>query len=166
MKEVSARQERVKVKLSRLPHAEGLPPPAYQTEGAAGFDLIAALPEGSKIVIEPGGRYLVPTGIALALPQGFEAQLRPRSGLARDFGVTVLNAPGTIDSDYRGEILVLLINHGSEAFEIIRGARIAQLVIAPFARAVFIEVDSLPATPRGSDGFGSTGQMAGREEMR
>jgi len=163
MKDFSVDVKSVEIKFKRLPHGEGLPPPAYQTQGAAGLDLVAAIPEGTKIVIEPGGRYLVQTGIMLALPLGYEAQLRPRSGLARDFGVTVLNAPGTIDSDYRGEIFVLLINHGDDAFEIVRGARIAQLVIAPYTRAVLVESDALPTTPRGGDGFGSTGPMAKRE---
>lgn len=156
----------VKVGLQRLAHGEGLPLPAYQTAGAAGIDLLAALPHGTKIVIEPGGRHLVPTGMALAIPFDYEAQVRPRSGLARDHGVTVLNAPGTIDSDYRGEVLVLLINLGCEPFEIVRGARIAQLVVAPCARAVLVETGELTATGRASDGFGSTGRMAGREEPR
>ena len=145
----------VKVGLQRLAHGEGLPLPAYQTAGAAGIDLLAALPHGTKIVIEPGGRHLVPTGMALAIPFDYEAQVRPRSGLARDHGVTVLNAPGTIDSDYR-----------CEPFEIVRGARIAQLVVAPCARAVLVETGELTATGRASDGFGSTGRMAGREEPR
>jgi dUTP pyrophosphatase len=156
----------VKIGLKRLPNGEGLPLPAYQSAGAAGIDLLAALPHDTKIVIEPGGRHLVQTGLALAIPHGFEAQVRPRSGLARDHGVTVLNAPGTIDSDYRGEILVLLINLGDAPFEIVRGARIAQLVVAPCARAVLVETFELTATARASDGFGSTGRMAGREEPR
>jgi len=147
-----------------LPHGESLPLPAYQTPGAAGIDLLAALPHGSKIVLEPGGRYLVPTGIALDIPHDHEAQVRPRSGLARDHGITVLNAPGTIDSDYRGEVGVLLINLGDEPFEIVRGARIAQLVVAPYARAVLVETGELTATARESNGFGSTGRMTGREE--
>ena len=150
--------------MKRLAHGEGLPLPAYQTSGAAGIDLLAALPPGTKIVLEPGGRHLVPTGIALEIPPGHEAQVRPRSGLARDHGVTVLNAPGTIDSDYRGEIGVLLINLGDEAFEIVRGARIAQLVIAPCARAILAETWELSASARQSNGFGSTGRMAAREE--
>jgi dUTP pyrophosphatase len=157
---------KVRVGLKRLPHAEGLPLPAYQTAGAAGIDLLAALPRDTKIVLEPGGRSLFQTGIALDIPQNYEAQVRPRSGLARDHGVTVLNAPGTIDSDYRGEVLVLLINLGDEPFEIVRGARIAQLVVAPLANAVLVEIGELPATARASDGFGSTGRMAGREELR
>lgn len=156
----------VKVGLKRLPHGESLPLPAYQTPGAAGIDLLAALPHDTKIVLEPGGRHLVQTGMALAIPLDYEAQVRPRSGLARDYGVTVLNAPGTIDSDYRGEVLVLLINLGDEPFEIVRGARIAQLVVAPCARAVLVETGDLTATARASDGFGSTGRMAGREGPR
>jgi dUTP pyrophosphatase len=150
----------------RLPHGEGLPLPAHQTPGAAGIDLLAALPRGTKIVLEPGGRHLVQTGIALAIPEDYEAQVRPRSGLARDHGVTVLNAPGTIDSDYRGEVMVLLINHGGEPFEIVRGERIAQLVVAPVARAVLVEAEELSATVRASGGFGSTGRIGGRGEPR
>jgi dUTP pyrophosphatase len=156
----------VKVGLKRLPHGEGLPLPAYQTPGAAGVDLLAALPHDTKIVLEPGGRHLVQTGMALDIPLDYEAQVRPRSGLARDYGVTVLNAPGTIDSDYRGEVLVLLINLGDEPFEIVRGARIAQLVVAPCTRAVLTETGDLTATARASEGFGSTGRMAGREGPR
>ena len=156
----------VRVGLKRLPHGEGLPLPAYQTPGAAGLDLLAALPHGAKIVLEPGGRYLVSTGMALAIPQDYEAQVRPRSGLARDHGVTVLNAPGTIDSDYRGEVLVLLINLGDEPFEIVRGARIAQLVVAPLAKAVLVETGELAATARAGDGFGSTGGIAGGGDFR
>ena len=140
----------VRVGVKRLPHGEGLPLPAYQTPGAAGIDLLAALPHETKIVLEPGGRHLVQTGIALDLPQDFEAQVRPRSGLARDHGVTVLNAPGTIDSDYRGEVGVLLINLGDEPFEIVRGARIAQLVVAPCAKAVLVETAELTTTARQS----------------
>lgn len=154
----------VRIGLKRLDHGEGLPLPAYQTPGAAGIDLLAALPHGTKIVLEPGGRHLVPAGIALDIPQDFEAQVRPRSGLARDHGVTVLNAPGTIDSDYRGEVGVLLINLGDEPFEIVRGARIAQLVVAPCTRAVLVETVELTTTARDSNGFGSTGRMAGRED--
>jgi dUTP pyrophosphatase len=152
------------VEVRRLPHGEGLPLPAYQTSGAAGVDLLAALPQGSKIILEPGGRHLVQTGIALSVPRGFEAQVRPRSGLARDFGVTVLNSPGTIDSDYRGEVLVLMINLGREPFEIVRGARIAQLVFAPVARADLVETGELSATARACGGFGSTGRMADPKE--
>jgi dUTP pyrophosphatase len=156
----------VRVGLKRLPHGEGLPLPAYQTPGAAGLDLFAALPRDTKVVLEPGARYLVQTGVALDIPQYYEAQVRPRSGLARDHGVTVLNAPGTIDSDYRGEVLVLLINLGDEAFEIVRGARIAQLVVAQVERAGLVESEELTATARAGDGFGSTGRRAGREDPR
>ncbi len=154
----------VRVGVKRLPHGEGLPLPAYQTPGAAGVDLLAALPHETKIVLEPGGRHLVQTGIALDLPPDFEAQVRPRSGLARDHGVTVLNAPGTIDSDYRGEVGVLLINLGDEPFEIVRGARIAQLVFAPCAKAVLVEIRELTTTARQSQGFGSTGRLTSGEE--
>lgn len=154
----------VRIGFKRLPHGEGLPLPSYQSSGAAGIDLLAALPHGTKIVLEPGGRHLVETGIALEIPQDHEAQVRPRSGLARDHGVTVLNAPGTIDSDYRGEIGVLLINLGDEPFEIVRGARIAQLVIAACAKAILVETGELTATAREANGFGSTGKMASREE--
>jgi dUTP pyrophosphatase len=154
----------VKVAVKRLPHAEGLPLPAYQSPGAAGLDLLAALPPGTKVVLEPGSRYLVQTGIVLALPQDYEGQVRPRSGLARDHGVTVLNAPGTIDPDYRGEILVLLINHGDEPFEVVRGARIAQLIVAPLSRAALVEVSELDLTARAASGFGSTGRLAGEGE--
>ena len=154
----------VKVAVKRLPHAEGLPLPAYQSPGAAGLDLLAALPPGTKVVLEPGSRYLVQTGIVLALPQDYEGQVRPRSGLARDHGVTVLNAPGTIDPDYRGEILVLLINHGDEPFEIVRGARIAQLIVAPLRRAALVEASELDLTTRAAGGFGSTGRLGGEGE--
>ncbi len=156
----------VRIGVKRLPHGEGLPLPAYQTGGAAGIDLFAALPQEAKLVLEPGGRHLVPAGIALDIPQGYEGQVRPRSGLARDHGVTVLNAPGTIDSDYRGEVGVLLINLGDEPFEIIRGTRIAQLVVAPCASAVLVEAEELSETARQSNGFGSTGRMAGERGAR
>ena len=147
----------VKVTLARLPHGEGLLLPAYQTPGSAGLDLMAAIAPGAKLVIEPGARDLVPTGLRLELPPGFEGQVRPRSGLALKSGVTVLNSPGTIDSDYRGEVSVILINLGSEPFEITRGARIAQLVVAPVIQAVLVEADDLGASTRGAGGFGSTG---------
>jgi dUTP pyrophosphatase len=156
----------VKVAVKRLPHADGLPLPAYQSPGAAGLDLLAALPPDSKIVLEPGGRYLVQTGIVLALPNDYEGQVRPRSGLARDHGVTVLNAPGTIDPDYRGEILVLLINHGDLPFEVVRGARIAQLVVAPLTRAALCEAREVDSTARATSGFGSTGRLAGDGEPK
>jgi dUTP pyrophosphatase len=146
------------LRLRRLPHGEGLPLPAYQTAHAAGLDLAAALPADAPLTLTPGGRSLVPTGFAIALPEGFEAQVRPRSGLAAHHGVTVLNTPGTIDADYRGEIQVILINLGSEPFTVTRGLRIAQLVIAPVARATVVETDALDGTARGAGGFGSTGR--------
>lgn len=141
----------------RLPHGRDLPLPAYQSTSAAGLDLVAAIPANAKLVLEPGGRDLVPTGLSIQLPDRFEAQVRPRSGLALRYGVTVLNSPGTIDADYRGEICVILINHGSEPFEISRGDRIAQLVIAPVVQAELVEVETLGETRRGAGGFGSTG---------
>jgi dUTP pyrophosphatase len=141
--------------ISRLPHGRGLPLPAYATAGAAGCDLHAAVE--APLEIPPGGRALVPTGIAIALPEGAEAQVRPRSGLALRHGVTCLNSPGTIDADYRGEVQVILINHGWEAFRIQRGDRIAQLVIAPVVQAVWAVAEALDETQRGAGGFGSTG---------
>ena len=147
----------MKVAIRRLPNADGLPLPAYASEGAAGVDLYAALAPGQKLVLEHGARDLIPTGLSIALPRGYEGQVRPRSGLAAAHGVTVLNAPGTIDSDYRGEIKAILINLGAQAFEIVRGMRIAQLVIAPAPQATLVEVDDLDATERGDGGFGSTG---------
>lgn len=149
------------IPLKVLPHGEGLAPPHRATPGAAGFDLRAALPEGSRLVIEPGGRDLVPTGLCVAIPEGYEAQVRPRSGLALRSGVTVLNSPGTIDSDYRGEIGVILINHGAEPFEIQRGDRIAQMVIAQVAACEFAMVEALDDSSRGAGGFGSTGVSEG-----
>ncbi len=134
--------------------AESLP--EYQTAGAAGADLRALL--AAEVVIPPGGRALVPTGLTLDIPDGFEAQVRPRSGLAARHGVTVLNAPGTIDSDYRGEVMVILVNHGGEAFRVANGDRIAQLVVSPVARAGFVRTDRVDGTARGSGGFGSTGR--------
>lgn len=145
----------VAVRLRVLPHGEGLPLPAYQTPGAAGCDLRAALAE--PLVLAPGARGLVPTGLCVALPEGFEAQVRPRSGLAVKHGVTVVNAPGTIDADYRGEVQVALINLGDAPFTIQRGDRVAQLVVAPVTRAVWARVDRLDDTSRGGGGFGSTG---------
>jgi dUTP pyrophosphatase len=145
------------VPITRLPHAEGIPLPAYETAQAAGMDLRAAVPEGEPLVLRPGDRHPVPTGLAFALPPGFEGQVRPRSGLAAKAGVTCLNTPGTIDADYRGEVKVILINHGPEDFTIRRGDRIAQLVIAPVVQATWTEVDSLDETVRGAGGFGSTG---------
>jgi dUTP pyrophosphatase len=141
-----------------LPHGEGLPLPAYQSAHAAGLDLLAAVPESAPLVLAPGRHAMVPTGLAIALPEGFEAQVRPRSGLAARHGVTVLNSPGTIDADYRGEIQVILINHGAEAFTIRRGERIAQMVIAPVVQAQLISATNLSSTDRGSGGFGSTGR--------
>lgn len=146
-----------RVTVRRLPHGEGLPLPAYQSPGAAGLDLMAAIPPHAKIILEPGARELVPTGLVLQLPEGCEGQVRPRSGLALQHGVTVLNAPGTIDADYRGEVGVLLINHGGEPFEIVRGMRIAQLVIAEVHQAILFEVLVLDHSARGAGGFGSTG---------
>ena len=139
-------------------HAQGLPLPAYETAQAAGMDLRAAVPAETPLVLAPGARDMVPTGLAIALPPGFEAQVRPRSGLAAKAGVTCLNTPGTIDSDYRGEIKVILINLGSEAFVIQRGDRIAQMVIAPVVQAQWSEVEGLDETARGAGGFGSTGR--------
>ena len=148
----------VKIEIRQLPHGEGLPLPAYQSAHAAGLDLLAAVPEGSPLVLAPGKHALVPTALTIALPPGYEAQVRPRSGLAAKHGVTVLNSPGTVDADYRGEIGVLLINHGAAPFEIRRGERIAQMVIASVVRADLVPVISLSATERGSGGFGSTGR--------
>jgi dUTP pyrophosphatase len=145
------------VDILRLAHNPDLPLPAYETAGAAGMDLRAAVPEDEALVLRPGARTAVPTGLAFALPDGFEAQVRPRSGLALKSGVTVANAPGTIDADYRGELKVILINLGEEDFVIRRGDRIAQLVIAPVVQAAWREVGALDATDRGAGGFGSTG---------
>ena len=145
------------VRVMRLPHGEDLPLPSYQTAGAAGVDLLAAIPATGPLTLASGGRALVPTGIAIAIPEGYEAQVRPRSGLAARHGITILNAPGTIDADYRGEIQVVLANLGNEAVTITRGMRIAQLVIAPVVRAHLQEVSSLDGTKRGTGGFGSTG---------
>jgi dUTP pyrophosphatase len=148
----------ISVEVKLLPHGEGLPLPAYQTAHAAGLDLVAAVPEDAPLVLQPGRHALVPTGLTIALPAGFEAQVRPRSGLAAKHGVTVLNAPGTVDADYRGEICVLLINHGDQAFTIRRGERIAQMIIAQVTRAQLVPVTSLSSSARGSGGFGSTGR--------
>jgi dUTP pyrophosphatase len=150
----------MKIAIQRLPHGEDLPLPAYATAGSAGLDLFAAVK--AEITLEPGCHASVPTGIALALPEGFEAQVRPRSGLALRHGVTVLNAPGTIDSDYRGEVTAILINHSREAFTIARGMKIAQLVVAAHARVEWSETASLETTSRGAGGFGSTGLLAQR----
>ena len=148
----------VTIDIRQLPHAEGLALPAYQSAHAAGLDLVAAVPEGAPMMLAPGQHALVPTGLTIALPPGYEAQVRPRSGLAAKHGVTVLNSPGTIDADYRGEIGVLLINHGAAPFTIRRGERIAQMVIAAVVQAELVPVISLSATDRGSGGFGSTGR--------
>ena len=147
----------IAVRCRRLAHADGLALPHYQTEGAAGLDLVAANPENSPILIERLGRALVPTGLVLELPSGYEGEIRPRSGLALRHGVTVLNSPGTIDADYRGEVMVLLVNFGAEPFAVRRGMRIAQLVVAPFARVTLEESRSLDGTERAGGGFGSTG---------
>lgn len=149
--------DRVGVPFVWLDHGRGLPAPRQQTSGAAGVDLAAALPEGETMVLAPGRRGIVPTGISLALPEGYEGQVRPRSGLAANHGVTVLNSPGTIDSDYRGEIKVILVNHGEEPLAIRRGDRIAQLVVAPVSRVAFEPRERLDETERGSGGHGSTG---------
>ena len=146
------------VPITRLPHAEGLPLPAYETAQAAGMDLRAAVPQDEPLTLRPGSRFPVPTGLAFALPPGFEGQVRPRSGLAAKHGVTCLNSPGTVDADYRGEVKVILINHGEEDFVIRRGERIAQLVIAPVVQAAWAEVENLDETARGAGGFGSTGR--------
>lgn len=148
----------ITVEVLQLPHGQDLPLPAYQTAHAAGLDLQAAVPEEAPVTLAPGQRALIPTGLAIALPPGFEAQVRPRSGLAVKHGITVLNSPGTIDADYRGEIGVPLINHGDTAFVIRRGERIAQMIVAPVAQAKLVPVASLSSTERGSGGFGSTGR--------
>ena len=152
----------VEVRIMRLPHAAGLPLPDYQSAGAAGLDLLAAVPADAPVELAPGGRAAIPTGIAIALPRGSEGQIRPRSGLAMRHGVTVLNTPGTIDADYRGELHVILVNIGSKLFAIRRGMRIAQIVIAPVQHAKLVEVNNLDATSRGTRGFGSTGSGANK----
>src|SRR6516162_7057935 len=152
-----AKAPTVAIRVKRLPHAEGLAPPAYHSAGAAGLDLLAAVDAATPLRLAPGARALVPTGLVLQLPRGFEAQVRPRSGLALRHGITVLNSPGTIDSDYRGELQVLLANLGSEPFAIARGERIDLLVVECVEQARLIEVASLSSTPRGAGGFGSTG---------
>lgn len=145
------------LRLVRLAHAEGLPLPAYETAGAAGMDIAAALPDDAPLVLAPGERALVPTGYVFEIPEGFEVQIRPRSGLALKNGITCLNTPGTIDSDYRGEVKVLLVNLGKENFTVTRGMRIAQMVIAPVTRLAVVETDAASETQRGAGGFGSTG---------
>ena len=146
----------IKVEVKRLAHGEGLALPAYATSGSAGMDVVSA----EDVTIAPGARHAVVTGLSVAIPQGYEIQVRPRSGLAFKHGITVPNTPGTIDNDYRGELKVLLINHGSEDFAIARGDRVAQLVLAPVVQAAWSEVDELDATQRGAGGFGSTGGHA------
>jgi dUTP pyrophosphatase len=145
------------VALTTMPHAEGLGLPAYETSASAGMDLRAAVPPDAPVTLDPGGRDLLPTGLKIALPEGYEGQVRPRSGLAHDHGVTVLNSPGTIDADYRGEVKVLLVNHGAEPFTVERGMRIAQLVVARHARVSWVRQSALEETVRGPGGFGSTG---------
>lgn len=145
--------EQIPVLVKRLPHFEGLELPAYATDGAAGMDVLAA----EDVTLPPGGRHAVATGLSVAIPSGYEIQVRPRSGLALKHGISVPNAPGTIDSDYRGELKVILINHGADAFDIRRGDRIAQLVLAPVVRMTWLKVDELDDTARGEGGFGSTG---------
>jgi len=149
--------EEIKARIMRLPHAADLPLPQYQSTLAAGLDLVAAVPAEAPVELAPGQRAVIPTGVAMALPPGHEGQIRPRSGLASRHGVTVLNAPGTIDADYRGELQVILINHGSEPFAVRRGMRIAQLVVAPVRHARLVEANSLDATARAAGGLGSTG---------
>jgi dUTP pyrophosphatase len=148
----------IELRIMRLPHGADLPLPAYQSELAAGIDLIAAVPADAPIMIAPGKWMAIPTGLVLALPPGTEGQVRPRSGLAARHGITVLNSPGTIDADYRGEIHVLLVNLGTESFAVARGTRIAQLVVTPVIRAQVIEAEKLDNTRRGAQGFGSTGE--------
>ena len=147
--------EKLKIAIARTAHSEGLDLPSYATPGSAGADLLAAIPENH--IIHPGKRALIPTGIRMALPEGYEAQVRPRSGLALKHGITCLNSPGTIDADYRGEVGVILINHGEEDFTVTRGMRIAQMLIAPVIQADWDEMEDLPETERGEGGFGSTG---------
>jgi len=145
----------VEILVTRLPHGEGLPLPSYATEGAAGMDLLAAVTE--PLTIQPGGRVLVPTGLRIALPHGYELQVRPRSGLALKHGITMPNTPGTVDEDYRGELQVIVMNAGTEPFTVERGMRIAQAIVAPVTRGAWREVETLPDTARGTGGFGSTG---------
>jgi len=148
----------VRVNVKWLAHGAGLPLPRQQTAGAAGLDLCAAIGADEIVTIAPGDYVMVPTGLAIALPEGFEAQIRPRSGLAAKHGVTVLNSPGTVDADYRGEVKILLINHGREPFSLRRGERVAQMIVAPVSAVELVEVDELDATERGAGGHGSTGR--------
>lgn len=152
--------DKIAISLRWLDHGKGLALPASQSKDAAGADLLAALAPDDELILRPGTHALVPCGFAMALPPGFEGQVRPRSGLAAKYGVTVLNAPGTIDADYRGEVKVILINHGAADFAIRRGDRIAQLVVAPVSGFTFIESEALETTGRGEKGFGSTGYRA------
>lgn len=147
----------LRVPVKRLAHGRGLPLPRYETAGAAGLDLLAAVAEDAPVTVEPNGRALIPTGLVFELPTGYEAQVRPRSGLAFRHGVTILNAPGTIDADYRGEVQVLLANFGGEPFVVARGLRIAQIVVAPVTTAMLVEVEDVSETGRAGGGFGSTG---------
>ncbi|MGC6475918.1 MAG: dUTP diphosphatase [Parvibaculales bacterium] len=149
--------QEVEIPIMQLAHAKGLKLPFYASAEAAGMDLLAAIEDGAPLELAAGEKLMVPTGLAIALPFGYEAQIRPRSGLAAKHGITVLNSPGTVDSDYRGEVKVILINHGKESFIIERGERIAQMVIAPVTQGVWQEVEELPETERGAGGFGSTG---------
>jgi dUTP pyrophosphatase len=155
---MTERGEVVTVQLKWLEHGRGLELPAYQSAGAAGFDIRAAVAADKPVTLAAGERALIPSGFSIAVPDGFELQVRPRSGLAMRHGVTVLNAPGTVDSDYRGEVMVLLVNLGGEPFRIERGERIAQGILAPVARAELVEAETLPDTMRGTGGFGSTGR--------
>ena len=148
----------ITVAVRPLPHFEGLELPAYETLGAAGMDVRAAVPQDDPLVLNPGEKTMVPTGLSVAIPQGYEIQMRPRSGLAAKHGITCLNSPGTIDSDYRGELKVILINHGQESFMIARGERIGQMLLAPVTRLVWEQVEALDDTDRGAGGFGSTGR--------
>ncbi len=147
----------IEVSITYLPHGDGLPLPGYATAGAAGMDVYAAVADDKPIVIQQGQRALVPTGIAISLPSGYEAQIRPRSGLALKHGIGMVNSPGTIDSDYRGEIMVLLINHGEQPFAVQRGVRIAQMIVAPVSRVNWSVIGELGPSARGANGFGSTG---------
>ena len=153
----------ISIVYTRLPHAEGLQLPSYASEDASGMDLLAALPPDRRVVLAPGAWALIPTGLAIELPKGFEAQIRPRSGLALHDGVTVLNSPGTVDADYRGEIGVILVNFGSNPFEVRRGARIAQLVVCSVERFALIAGERLTPSGRGTNGFGSTGRSSEEE---
>jgi dUTP pyrophosphatase len=159
-------QHATDVRIMRLPHSADLPLPEYQSALAAGLDLVAAVPADAPVEIAPNNRAMIPTGIAIALPAGTEGQIRPRSGLAARHGITVLNSPGTIDADYRGELQIILVNISSETFTVRRGMRIAQLVIASIIHAKLVEYDSLEATERASGGFGSTGTKANIVDKR